>query len=570
MHSYSLRKRGVGAFLLMVSVVVGLFLLCSVYMIRSYQKDFIATNQLVVDHYARQMNKDLDMLCNYVDRFSVENIHLQRLQQKGLSEFDRIGEEYYLRNALENKAASLDFTGILFYYEEPTGKLRSVYSEDDVTTGKTYFLNNQLKNRLQDTSQETSQDNLVEMQGENYVLHKFGINGRYIGFLLNLDQYFQETVKNTDGEMQLVFTDKNENRISDCGTKLIEETQGNHSFHYITVSADLSMLDMQLVMVRPFWKFQELWRNKALWLFVILIPVTVMVFFRLIYRWFDRMMLEPVEYLLYRIDQMEKKESSIQQTVNKDYEPIQEFREVHAKLDAMLEKMKRLQYEKYQKELEAQDAQLQYYKLQINPHFFLNCMNLLDSLLGKQDITTMRAFLYSLSHHFRYIFKSQADLVNLQEELAEVQAYVNLYVIKGQEPILLQMDSKESLEKISVPILTIQTFIENAVKYAKEPGKILALKVNVTQIQDETEKFICIKISDNGKGYSDEILQELNKPYAGFACHSHHVGIDNIKYRIHRFYGKKARIVFYNDSMGGAVTEILLPREGKVHEDFGY
>lgn len=77
----------------MVSVITGLFLICSIYMVRSYQKEFVATNQLVVDHYAKQMNKDMEMLREYTDRFSVENIHLQRLKQKKLSEFERIGEE---------------------------------------------------------------------------------------------------------------------------------------------------------------------------------------------------------------------------------------------------------------------------------------------------------------------------------------------------------------------------------------------------------------------------------------------------------------------------------------------
>lgn len=570
MRSYSLRKKGFGAFLLMSSVVIGLFLLCSIYMIRSYQKDFIATNQLVVDHYARQMNKDMEMLCNYVDRFSVENMHLQRLQQKNLSEFNRVGEEYYLKNALENKAASLDFPAILFYYDEQTEKLRSVYSETDTTTGQAYFLSQELKAYLKDLSKETTQDRLLSLQGKNYALHIFGVKGKYVGFLLNLNQYFQLTTESAEGEMQLIFTDKDGNRITECGASLLSDTLNANTSHYITVAADLNMLDMQLRMVRPFWKLQEMWKNKALWLFVILIPLIVMVFFRLIYGWFNRMMLEPVEYLLYRIDQMEEKEQSVQQPEEKDYEPIQEFREVHIKLDNMLEKMKRLQYEKYQKELEAQDAQLQYYKLQINPHFFLNCMNLLDSLLGKQDVTTMRTFLYSLSHHFRYIFKNQADLVSLKEELEEVQAYVNLYIIKGQEPILLQTDVKAVSEDIRIPILTVQTFVENSIKYAKEPGKILALKVSVNQRQDEEGEFLCIKISDNGKGYSEEMLKELNKPYAGFACHSNHVGIDNIKYRIHHFCGEKADIVFYNDTMGGAITEILLPREGQNHENSDY
>lgn len=76
----------------MVSVITGLFLICSIYMVRSYQKEFVATNQLVVDHYAKQMNKDMEMLREYTDRFSVENIHLQRLKQKNYRSLNGSGK----------------------------------------------------------------------------------------------------------------------------------------------------------------------------------------------------------------------------------------------------------------------------------------------------------------------------------------------------------------------------------------------------------------------------------------------------------------------------------------------
>ena len=573
MRSYSLRKRGLVLFLLMASVVVMLFGACSAYMLYSYRKDYIATNQLVADHYAGQLNKDWDMLCNYVDQFSISNVHLQRLKQNKLSEFDQIGEEYDLQNALESKAASLNFSGILFYYDNQNEILRSAYSEDVSTgTGKTYPINQKLRAVLQDMDldQEPYQNTWIILLEKSYLLHTFGNNHHYVGFLINLDQYLEDAVEDTEQEMQLLITDRDETCVASCGD-LTDQEESNKLFsRYITVGVDLNMLEMKLQIIRPFWERGELWNNKTLWLFVILIPIIVMVFFRIIYRQFDRIMVEPVEYLLYRIQQMEKKEQESSVVKEKEHEPIKEFREIHTKLDAMLDRIRQLQSEKYEKELEAQDAQLQYYKLQINPHFFLNCMSLLDAMLEKTDVVTMRAFLSSLSHHFRYIFKNQADLVNLQEELMEVQAYVNLFSISRQEPVLFQTESTEALDEITVPILSVQTFVENSIKYAKIPGKILSLKVVVTQLMDEEGNFICIKISDNGNGYREEVLKELNKPYAGFVCHSHHVGIDNIKYRLHQFGGDKIKIVFYNDTLGGAVTEILLPREGLKHENSDY
>ena len=50
-----------------------------------------------------------------------------------------------------------------------------------------------------------------------------------------------------------------------------------------------------------------------------------------------------------------------------------------------------------------------------------------------------------------------------------------------------------------VPILAIQTFVENAVKHANRPGQILSVEVAVKELEREDGLYISIRISDNGK-----------------------------------------------------------------------
>ena len=111
-----------------------------------------------------------------------------------------------------------------------------------------------------------------------------------------------------------------------------------------------------------------------------------------------------------------------------------------------------------------------------------------------------------------------------------------------------------------MPKLLVQTFVENAVKHANRPGQILSVEVAVKELEREDGLYISIRISDNGKGYPEERLEELNAPVTEFRYHSRHVGIDNVKYRIYLMYGERAQLFFYNGPSKGAVAELLLPK----------
>ena len=67
--------------------------------------------------------------------------------------------------------------------------------------------------------------------------------------------------------------------------------------------------------------------------------------------------------------------------------------------------MRRLEQDKYRKEKEAGAALLQYYQLQVRPHFFLNCLNIIAALLNERDVETVNTMIYSVSSHFRYVFR---------------------------------------------------------------------------------------------------------------------------------------------------------------------
>jgi LytS/YehU family sensor histidine kinase len=61
-----------------------------------------------------------------------------------------------------------------------------------------------------------------------------------------------------------------------------------------------------------------------------------------------------------------------------------------------------------------------------------------------------------------------------------------------------------------VPPLIIQTFLENAVKYNAQYNKMLRFVIEAEITEDKEKKYLRIKMSDNGTGYDQDMLDKLN------------------------------------------------------------
>ena len=119
----------------------------------------------------------------------------------------------------------------------------------------------------------------------------------------------------------------------------------------------------------------------------------------------------------------------------------------------MLDEIQRQKIGSYEQRLAAQQAQLQYLHLQIRPHFFLNCLNLVYSLAGEGKTGPIQDLVLDLSTYLRSVFKGGSKLVPLQSELASVESYVRIQQAGVDYPpqLCVSMDAEVSQAPGAIP-----------------------------------------------------------------------------------------------------------------------
>ncbi len=273
----------------------------------------------------------------------------------------------------------------------------------------------------------------------------------------------------------------------------------------------------------------------------------------LLYLFIGKQVFVPLRRLTESMNLLRKEEADDIPELACRFQEIQEMNETLRETIHALKRQKLLTYEEVS---EKQKVQLQYLMLQVKPHFYLNSLKTLSALTSENESEKTQELILKLSKYLRYLLNVDRGTIPLYQELEFVQNYLDMQGYLTSQEVSGEIDCEDDAREWEVPMLVIQTFVENSVKYAvgKQPGKVLKIQVRAEVLEMEEENMLNISIQDNGMGYSQEVLCELEQEEnRGGFC----VGIKNIRRRCRLLYGDKAQFSFFND--GGARSELILP-----------
>ena len=96
---------------------------------------------------------------------------------------------------------------------------------------------------------------------------------------------------------------------------------------------------------------------------------------------------------------------------------VEEFAEAGKVLNQRSEEISQLKISVYEEQINRQKVELDYAQLQIRPHFYINCLNIIHSMAQERLTGEIQAFVVYISRYFRYIFKKGMVPVTVLDQI---------------------------------------------------------------------------------------------------------------------------------------------------------
>ena len=111
-------------------------------------------------------------------------------------------------------------------------------------------------------------------------------------------------------------------------------------------------------------------------------------------------------------------------------------------------------------------AEMDYLKYQINPHFFMNTLNNIHALIDI-DTESAKNAVIELSKMMRYVlYESGHEAITLEKDIQFMENYIKLMRIRYTEDVDIRFDYPNDLpHDVTIPPLLLIVFVENAFKH---------------------------------------------------------------------------------------------------------
>lgn len=201
-----------------------------------------------------------------------------------------------------------------------------------------------------------------------------------------------------------------------------------------------------------------------------------------------------------------------------------------------------------QKQLEAEQLQRLAVEARINslesrlqPHFLFNTINSILSLI-RENPRGAEEMLERLSRLLRFALDSQTrGQVPLGEELKLVSDYLGIERARFGKRLRFSVDAPADLHSIEVPPYSLQTLVENSMKYAIAPRR----EGGAIEVRARREDgVLCVEVWDDGPGFGRESL-----------CDGH--GLDTLEKRIRLLHGDAGALEVENKA--GCTVRLRIP-----------
>lgn len=203
-----------------------------------------------------------------------------------------------------------------------------------------------------------------------------------------------------------------------------------------------------------------------------------------------------------------------------------------------------LRDEQQMEELKRQNlqAEMDYLRYQINPHFFMNTLNNIHALI---DIDTeyAKSAVIELSKMMRYVlYESGSETISLKKDIQFIENYIELMRIRYDSSIDICLDYPATIpNKVAIPPLLLIVFVENAFKHG---------------VSYNHASFIHIRI-----GYRDDAVTAVisNSSHEKSRPGTTGIGLENVKKRLALIYQDNYTLSIDDSDPAVYTVKLIIP-----------
>lgn len=548
----------ISIFALLVDLVI---CFASIFIVKQQSSRYL---QDTANLYIRQINHDFSYINHYMgwtlandesvkamddpDTEYVDFIKSNERMHKRFNELQKnYGKEYNFFFYMKEQDFFLNYAPMSLTYAEFRDLKEQIVSLTDSKNVYETFYSNWIPLRVRDT---------------HYVINIVPYDNRYLICLISADDLIRPLRQLDLGEEgNVALVDHRGNVISspasgEGSVNSLDRLKAS-LFHFsqsrTTVTKDFSNASFHVLLVIQFGLFETIMIAQLL---IMLLFVVLTCTLGVVMLYFKKKVLKPIQNFSENLRRIHEDSESLDFKSSE----IIELEQVNSQFKHLIEQIKKFKINIYEQELEKQRIQLDYMKLQINPHFFLNCLTNIYSMAQMQMFKEIEYMSLSTSKYFRYIFQSDDNFVRLEDEIEHVRIYLEIQKHRYRNAFTYRIELEDDQSGLTIPPLVLQTFIENAVKYAVSRDHELQIRLSVSLRLEGKRSFVVIQISDSGPGFPDDLIEKLVNGRPLDQTDGKRIGIMNTLQRLELLYHRRAQVEFTNLEGGGACVTLTLPQ----------
>jgi two-component system LytT family sensor kinase len=151
----------------------------------------------------------------------------------------------------------------------------------------------------------------------------------------------------------------------------------------------------------------------------------------------------------------------------------------------------------------ATEAQLASLESRVQPHFLFNTLNSISALIHEDPAGAER-----MTGQLAALMRSSLDqqpLVSIEDELQTVRNYLAIESVRFGDRLRFALDVPDGTTAVLVPRLSLQTLVENSIKFAVSPRRDGA-SVAIRAI--ESNGHVRLEVEDDGPGFDTSLVRE--------------------------------------------------------------